>query len=153
MSRISIFFLILISTSSINCHSVVRTKLDPYKKYLDDGTLDGQDWSNVGHTPLSRYHTFLQAFEHFEKINGKVIVELGTTHSFVHGGLEGCDNDNIKYWTPNNPERWDWGAGAFTLMAAECLAHLKPTFYTVDLSNNHLTRCKIMTPKYSSFLR
>ena len=96
-------------------------KLNQYRAYLEHGTYDQQDWSSFKTKPLSRYETFKRAFEEFEKMNGNTIVELGTTRSFVHGGLAGCNSDDPQYWTPDNPERWDWGAGCFTRMVSECL--------------------------------
>ena len=30
-------------------------------------------------------------------------------------------SNNKKYWDPNNPSKWDWGAGCFTLIASKCL--------------------------------
>lgn len=116
-----------------------------YKKFLIEGTYVNDDWSSFKQKPKSRYHTFKKAFEHLEKTGGKVVVELGTTRSFTHGGLPGCNQDNPIYWTPNSPENWDWGAGSFTRMAAECLAHLNPHIYTIDLAPQHINRCKIIT--------
>jgi len=129
-------------------------KLSPYRQYLEDGTNEGQDWSYFGRKPKSRYHTFRRAFEEFEKMNGSVVVELGTTCSFVHGGLEGCLSNDLRYWTPDRPERWDWGAGSFTRMAAECLSHLRPniTIHTVDLSQNHIYRCKVVTKDFEDIM-
>ena len=127
-------------------------KLEKYKQFLEEGTYANQDWSSFSRMPLSRFYTFSKAFEHFAKNNGKIIVELGTTHSYVDGAYEGCDSNDIKYWQPNNPKVWDWGAGAFTLMASECLSHLNPIIYTVDLDRNALNRCKKMTEPYNSFI-
>ncbi len=124
--------------------------LKKYKSYLKKGTYDHQDWSKFQEKPKSRYTTFKKVFEHFENNNGNVIVELGTTHSFVHGGHPGCDKNDIGFWHPNNPEDWDWGAGCFTIMAAKCLAHLNPTIYTIDTSAEAIQRCQIMTRGYDS---
>ena len=107
-------------------------KLKLYKAHLKDGTYCNQNWSKFEVKPKSRYYTFKKVFTHFEETGGKIVVELGTTHSFVDGRYPGCDKDDTKYWNPTNPERWDWGAGCFTLMAAECLAHLQPQIYTID---------------------
>ena len=126
--------------------------LKKYKTHLEDGTYAGQDWSKFQEKPQSRYHTFKTVFEHFEKNSGKIVVELGTTHSFVDGRYPGCDQDDIQYWNPNNPERWDWGAGCFTLMAAECLTHLKPQIYTVDADASAIRRCQIMTKGYNTVM-
>lgn len=95
--------------------------MNPYKELLEQGTYDCQNWSSFNVIPKSRYYTFKMAFELFEKKQGKVIVELGTTRSYVHGGLVGCNCDDPIYWTPNEPQNWDWGADCFTRVAAECL--------------------------------
>jgi hypothetical protein len=76
-----------------------------------------------------------------------VIIELGTCHSFVDGSLEGCDSPDIKYWHPDKPEMWDWGAGVFSLMAAIALP--QATIWTVDVSSGALERCKVMTEPYT----
>jgi hypothetical protein len=128
------------------------TMLKRYKEYLHEGTLQNQDWSQLSRIPKTRYATFRQAFEHFEKNNGKIIVELGTTRSFVHGGLPGCNSDNPAYWTPNNPANWDWGAGCFTRMAGECLQHTNPIIHTVDLAWQHIERCKIVTKDFAHLI-
>lgn len=127
--------------------------LDKYKSFLDNGTYDGADWSRFSKLPLSRYHTFKQAFQHFEKVGGKIIVELGTSRSFVHGGLVGCNSDDKKYWTPDQPQNWDWGAGGFTRMAAESLYHLNPTIHTVDLIGAHIERCKHITSDFAHIIQ
>ncbi len=93
------------------------------------------------------------AFEHFENIKGRVIVELGTSRSYVHGGLIGCNSDNKKYWTPDEPKNWDWGAGFFTGVAADALYHLKPEFHTVDIEYLHIQRCKHMTKNFKDIMQ
>ena len=71
-----------------------------------------------------------------------MIVELGTSRSFVCGRFEGCNSDDVKYWEPNNPEKWDWSAGCFT----KVFSNLYPNsdFHTLDLMKSHIKRCKIM---------
>ncbi len=133
------------SNSSIACQ-----KLEKYKNFIEDGTYAGQDFKCFSRHPKSRYHTFEFAFKYFEQNNGKTVVELGTTRSYVHGGLVGCNSNDTRYWTPNNPENWDWGAGAFTLMACECLEHLNPKIYTIDLMPDHIERCKLMTRRFNN---
>lgn len=131
---------------------LAKRKLDIYKERLEWGTYMGADWSRFKDTkkPGSRYETFLKAFEHFEKNNGKIVVELGTSHSFVHGGHPGCDKPDRKYWNPNDATDWDWGAGFFTRMVAEALDHLNPTIYSVDNNAEHLRRSKIMTDQFKT---
>jgi len=134
------------------CMQDVSGVLSKYKKHLDAGTHDEQDWSSFSVLPKSRYDTFLYAFEHFVKNNGKTIVELGTSRSFTHGGLPGCNRDELHFWTPNEPANWDWGAGFFTRMAAECLQHLNPKIHTIDLAPSHIARCKHMTRDFSHII-
>lgn len=119
--------------------------LEPFRSYLEWGTYSGQDWSSLSQLPKSRYDSFSEAFSQFEKNGGKIVVELGTTRSFTHGGLPGCNLDDPVFWQPDHPETWDWGAGFFTRMAALSLHHLHPEIHTVDLIPSHIERCKLMT--------
>jgi hypothetical protein len=146
-------FFILLQTHLNANESIATSILEKYKTYLEQGTYEGQDWSSFTIQPKSRYYTFKKAFEHFEKNNGKIIVELGTTRSFVHGGLPGCNSSDTCYWAPNNPERWDWGAGCFTRMAAECLAYVNPTIITIDIEIEHLQRCTVITAEFRNIIR
>lgn len=131
---------------------LVAGQLEIYKPLLEWGTYQGQDWSSLPRVPKSRYETFRFVFDHFEKNAGKVVVELGTSRSFNHGGLPGCNSDDISYWHPDQPETWDWGAGFFTRMAAISLSHLSPQIHTVDIVPNHVARCRIMTTDFSSMI-
>jgi hypothetical protein len=117
-----------------------------YINFLKNPPGLGGNWSN-------RYNTFLKAFEMFEKNNGNYIVELGTTRSYVSGHLEGCLKPDDKYWDPLSPEKWDWQAGCFTILAAEyCKNNFQKNinFSTVDFSAEHLRRSKMMTDKIYS---
>lgn len=131
----------------------VAQSLEPYRNFLEEGTYQGQNWSSFEKVPLSRYFTFKLAFEHFIQSNGSVVVELGTSRSFVHGGLVGCNSNDPIYWTPENPENWDWGAGFFTRMAAQTLKPFNPIIHTVDLAKSHITRCQLMTKPFEKFVR
>lgn len=142
-------FCIILSTKG----TLSADKLEKYKQYLEAGTYMGACFSENDTLPKSRYDTFKLAFEHFEVHEGKVIVELGTSRSFTHGGHIGCNRDETHFWTPNNPENWDWGAGFFTRMAATCLEHLHPIIHTIDLAAAHIARCKVMTKEFSHFIR
>jgi len=126
--------------------------LEKYKTYLEEGTYVGFDHSQFKQMPKSRYYTFNVAFEHFARTGGKVVVELGTTRSFVHGGLPGCNSNDVRYWKPKKPQNWDWSAGCFTRTAAKCLAHLLPEIHTVDLEKSHIERCKIITASFKRIL-
>lgn len=136
----------------VSFENEVDAFLDHYKEYLKEGTYEGQDWSSFDVQPKSRYDTFKEAFTTFYLIHGKVVVELGTSRSFTHGGLPGCNRDEVVFWTPNSPENWDWGAGCFTRMAAECLSPLRPEIHTVDLCPAHLERCKVMTSDFKEII-
>src|SRR5437762_2003509 len=93
--------------------------LSRYQHYMDQGTYGGRDFYHYQKLPQSRYATFKEAFTRFAKSGGKVVVETGTSRSFVTGGLPGCLSSDPKYWNPHKPENWDWGAGIFTRVAAE----------------------------------
>jgi hypothetical protein len=91
---------------------------------------------------LDRYARFLGkrhpsvalAFEHIVDKKSPVIVELGSSRSYVSGGNEGCMDDDPKYWNPNRPERWDWGAGIFSRVCAEIIAGSDASLHSVDPS-------------------
>ncbi|MFC1842086.1 class I SAM-dependent methyltransferase [Candidatus Dependentiae bacterium] len=127
-------------------------KLERYKVFLQKGTYQSQDFSHFEVKPKSRYETFKQAFENFENNDGKIVVELGTTRSFLDGCYKGCLSPNPKYWEPDKPNMWDWGAGSFTIVSADCLAHLNPEFHSVDISRAAIGIAKAMTKKYADFM-
>ena len=131
----------------------IATVITTYQSFMQEGTLENQDWSTFSTPPQARDVTFKKAFDLFTENNGKVVVELGTTRSFVHGGLPGCNSDDVRFWTPNNPKNWDWGAGCFTRVAAECLAPLNPIFHTIDLAQQHINRCKVITAPFAHFVQ
>ena len=60
------------------------------------------------------------------------VVELGSSRSFVNWGYEGCLSTDPRFWDPNNPEIWDWGAGVFTKVFAENLSGKNYKLYTID---------------------
>ena len=78
--------------------------------------------------------------------NNYTIVELGSSRSFVNGGIKGCMMTNIEYWKPDQPEIWDWGAGIFTKVFAENLKDTNCKIITIDpdISANFIVRsmCK-----------
>lgn len=127
--------------------------LKQYKQFLIEGTYQGQNWNSFKVLPKSRHHTFKYAFNHFVENNGKIVVELGTSRSFVHGGHPGCNSSDISHWTPQEPKNWDWGAGFFTRLAAECLSYLIPEIHTVDICSEHIERCKIITADFSDIMQ
>ena len=147
-----VLYSLLCTSLYMQADIMIDSILNKYKNYLEEGTYVGFDWSVYNPVPQSRYYTFKMAFEHFKKNNSNVIVELGTSRSFVHGGHVGCNQDDIKYWNPFVPQDWDWGAGFFTRMAAECLAHLNPIIHTVDIVAAHIERCKLITQEFNTSL-
>jgi hypothetical protein len=100
------------------------------------------DYSQMARPRLSRAHTMKFAYEEMLKIKCPVIFELGTTRSFVHGGLEGCAIPDEQYWQPDNPEAWDFSAGAFTRVFGELPNKI---LHTVDLIRNHINVAKKIT--------
>lgn len=124
--------------------------IEKYKNIIDKNLSSYYDFKNFfGRTPLFRYHTFKKAFELFKSIKGSIIVELGTIRSFVHGGLEGCNSDDLKYWNPEKCEDWDWGAGLFSLVAGEEFMDQDVFLHTVDISAAHINRSKTVTSHLS----
>lgn len=126
-----------------------------YKQFMDRDLAD-IDMSKFDKPFLGRSATFKYAFEHVAKMAGTVrIVELGTSRSFVDGRYEGCNSNDIKYWEPNNPVKWDFGAGCFTYMAAEYFTTNHPDFelHTVDLCADHISRCRHMTRSFGKNIR
>lgn len=125
--------------------------LEKNKDYLDKAIdyfhskEEQQKWFLVA--PKSRYYTFKYCYE---KINKKrpTIVELGTSRSFVCGRFDGCNSDDVKYWEPNNPEKWDWSAGSFTKVFSNLFPNSE--FHTIDLMKSHIKRCKIMNNDMSN---
>ena len=61
-----------------------------------------------------------------------VIVELGTSRSFVAGGEPGVMDPDPKYWAPDQPARWDWGAGIFSRVCGEAIAGTDATLHSID---------------------
>lgn len=140
----------LMAIKCIFAGSMIETSLAPYKDFLEEGTYVGFDSTQYATLPKSRYETFKAAFEGIEAIDHPLIVELGTSRSFNHGGLVGCNSDDVRYWMPERPDTWDWGAGFFTRMAATALSHKEVEIHTVDLSSSHIQRCKVMTADFSN---
>ena len=101
--------------------------------------------------PKTRDVTFKYCLDFLnnKKNNDKNILELGTSRSFTDGRFEGCNKDDTKYWEPNNPDKWDWSAGCFTRFFSE-LTDDNTKIKTVDISKNHINRCKVMTEKYKN---
>lgn len=130
----------------------VETILKRYKTYLDKGTYEGRSWDHLKQKPGSRFVTLRRALTHFVRHKGKIVVETGTSRSFVKDGLSGYLKDDPRYWDSAKPEIWDWKAGIFTKVAAECFYPMNVQIHTVDISNRHIERCKVMTREYQNVL-
>ena len=111
---------------------------------------DEQFIEYFGRVPKLRYDTMRYCWDYFLEKDFKLVVELGTSRSFVDGKQEGCNEDNIKYWQPDNPDVWDWSAGCFTRVTAELIQDTDIEFITVDLERRHIARSKIMTEGFDN---
>ncbi len=100
----------------------------------------------------NRFNTLRYAFESFKTNAGQTIVELGTSRSFVSGGNEGCMSSDRKYWKPNDPSKWDWGAGIFTRMCAMHLQASRPEIHTVDCDPNAIEISKVISAEYRELI-
>ena len=132
------------------------TDISIYKEYIEtilkNSFPDDLMIKYFGRIPKYRYDTFTYSLNYLNNLNIDDtlykqinITELGTSRSFVDGSQEGCNSDNIKYWDPLNPSKWDWGAGCFTKIFSECIKDKNIVLNTVDIEQNHINRCKIMT--------
>jgi hypothetical protein len=81
-----------------------------------------------------RHSSVALAFAHIADKKGPIIVELGSSRSYVSGGNDGCMDDDPKYWNPDRPDRWDWGAGIFSRVCAEIIAGSGASLHSVDPS-------------------
>ena len=117
---------------------------DYLEKAIDYYFAEDEQVKYFGTQPKSRYHSFKYCYDYLNKLNkdNLTIVELGTSRSFVCGRFEGCNSDDVKYWEPNNPEKWDWSAGSFTKVFSNLYS--ESDFHTCDLMKSHINRCKIM---------
>jgi hypothetical protein len=91
--------------------------------------------------PQSREQTFGEVIRSLRKLNRPpLILELGTTRSFVDGRFPGCNSNDTRFWEPHVMDRWDWSAGIFTKVMATVFPDAEIT--TVDLARDHLERCR-----------
>ena len=122
--------------------------LEDYKDYIDR-CFRGMDFSSFDKKePLNRYHTFKYCFDFLNKLDSCSVLEMGTSRSFVDGRFPGCNSDNTRFWEPNNPEKWDFGAGCFTYLCAEQVPKCKLT--TLDLISSHIKRSRHMTQNFKN---
>ena len=114
-------------------------KLEKYKDLLDLGSFEGLRFVDPS---KSRYESFKYCLDFISDKENPNILELGTCRSFVDGKFEGCNSDDPKYWDPNNFNKWDWGAGCFSLLFGQLT---NSNLTTVDLIESHIKRCRIMS--------
>lgn len=97
-----------------------------------------------------RKNTFEKSYELIlNNINNDYnIVELGSSRSFVSGGIQGCMSPNEQYWYPDEPSKWDWGAGIFTKVFAENLKEKNYKMYTIDPDTNANSIVNTMCKEY-----
>jgi hypothetical protein len=113
--------------------------LKKYKELLDLGSFEGLRYIDE---EKSRYKSFDYCLDFLKNIEVPEVLELGTCRSFVDGKFRGCNSDDSIYWESLNFSKWDWGAGCFSLVFGQLS---KCNLTTLDLSEAHIRRCKIMT--------
>jgi hypothetical protein len=120
--------------------------MDKYFKYLDEASQFNYDHcANQNHR--SRAYTFKYVWDEMIKLECPTIIELGTTRSFLHGGVsEGCMVADKKYWHPEQPENLDWSAGNFTFVFGQLP---NKELHTVDINPNHIWISKTMTEEFT----
>lgn len=60
--------------------------------------------------------------------------------------------NDVRYWKPDEPRIWDWGAGMFTRM---CPIHLKdyhPQIHSVDISAQAIEISRVITADVADFI-
>ena len=115
-----------------------KTILDKYKYLLEMSIINAYSEDRL----KTRYYTFNIVMDHIDKNGSGVIIELGTTRSFMDGKYKGCNKSDEKlYWKPNEYKYWDWGGGCFTRVISEGLHYLgnkKLKIYSVDIVKEYL---------------
>ena len=123
--------------------------LERYKDYMDNAhwnyTTKEQFEKYYGRVPKFRYDTMRYCWDQVLKYDFKTVIELGTTRSFVDGKFPGCNENDTKYWEPENPDIWDWSAGCFTRVVGELIQGTDIEFISVDLNPYHIGRSKKIT--------
>lgn len=132
----------------------LKLQIDSYKMFLEESFKkyysDEKTIEYFNKIYLSRYETFKVCMNRIFEYNYNNIVELGTIRSFVDGAYEGCNSDDKKYWEPYNPEKWDWSSGLFTYIFGEYIHNSNKKLFTIDISNDHINRCKLITNKFKN---
>lgn len=107
--------------------------LEKYKRYLGN-----------------RYSSLKLAFELLSTNKKNIIVELGTSRSFVNSTLEGCMISDTKYWNEADKDSWDWGAGLFTRICSEVISGTMNVLYTIDPLDSAIFISKIITESFQN---
>jgi len=84
------------------------------------------------------------------KKKAPLIVELGTSRSYVPGGHRGCMDDDPTFW---RPELWDWGAGVFSRVCAEAIEGSDARLISVDPSERAIRIAQTMTSGIDAHVR
>jgi hypothetical protein len=128
--------------------------IEKYKEYMDNAhkeyCTDEEFIQYFGRVPKFRYDTMRYCWDYFLEKNFKLVVELGTSRSFVDGKQPGCNSDDVNFWQPDNPDVWDWSAGCFTRVTSELIQGTDIEFITVDLEKRHIARSKVMTEGFDN---
>lgn len=132
----------------------IKNTLERYESLMQK-FVDSLDHSQFRKKYQGRYETFSNALLSLAQLpqdRNLIVVELGTSRSFVDGAFPGCNSDDKSFWDPSDISKWDFGAGLFTYLASEFLMKNHPKFelYTVDLCEDHIERVKHMTRPFSS---
>lgn len=115
--------------------------LEDYKQLLDQNTNEGMGFDDLS---KSRYQSFKFCLDYLNTIAQPEILEIGTTRSYVGGAFPGCNENDPKWWSKDDFSKWDFGAGAFTLVFGQLL-NGKGSLTTLDLISDHIRRSKRMT--------
>ena len=83
--------------------------LDKYKDYIENVTRNECLPGFKGRYYSFKYIYDLLIDKYNKSLEKLIIVELGTSRSFVIGSYKGYLSPDIKYWKLNCPEKWDWG--------------------------------------------
>ena len=120
-----------------------------YKYYTKDIFL-----TIYGKIPKQRDYTFTYCIDFLEKRDNIQIAELGTSRSFVDGKFDGVCCNDTKYWSPDNPEKWDWSAGIFTKYFSTILNDKGKKFKitSVDIDKTALSISKKITENLNEFI-
>lgn len=90
------------------------------------------------------------AFKLLSPNRKNVIVELGTSRSFVDSKYTGCMVPDKRYWEESKIEQWDWGAGLFTRICSEMIFGTNSILYSVDPLARAIYISRIITNRFNN---